>query len=113
MNTCTKSDLIHAFRKRNTKRRDLLFAYYRTWFDVPYTAEVLAQKISDDLGIHIAAQLIYHIRSKHKPGKAILVESEPPVIVRTQSQPSTDSRPAIVIPDLEKAASPLIQFLTT
>ncbi|MBD2757110.1 hypothetical protein [Spirosoma validum] len=112
MNATTKKDLLYAFRKRNTKRRDLLFLHYQEWFESPLTADVLAQKISDDLGIEVGPSIIYHIRSKHKPrrsklamksvGKSVIVSPNPQAL-------------AVTVPDLDSLTkqSSLIQFLAS
>lgn len=67
MKVLTKHELIHSFRGGNTKRRDALYIYYQEWFDLPLTAQMLAERISEDLGIRVGQSIIYHIRSKHKP----------------------------------------------
>lgn len=110
MNATTKKDLLYAFRKRNTKRRDLLFLHYQEWFESPLTAEVLARKISDDLGIVIGPSIVYHIRSKHKQRrpKLTLNSASRSTIIDSNSQLL-----AVSVPDLDSLTKPssLIQFL--
>lgn len=111
MDFITKEDVIYAFRKRNTKRRDLVFTYYRKWFKIPLTANVLAEKISEDLGIKIGPSIIYHIRSKHKP---ILVTDPTQPAISSITVTKEDSSLSAYIPDLDSLAkaksSSLIQF---
>ncbi len=111
MTTLQKSDLLHAFRKRNTKRRDMVARYYQAWFDEPYTADVLAQKISDDLGIQVDRNLIYQIRCKQRQRHG---RSGNPVHSIGHSIGATGKSLAIQIPDLEDASaqpSSLFTFL--
>lgn len=113
MDIIIKKDLIYAFRKRNTKRRDLLFMHYRDWFQMPLTADVLAAKISADLGIEIGPSIIYHIRSKHKP-RPVAFPTKPET--SATSVYKEDSVLTASIPDLDSLAkaksTSLIQFLS-
>ena len=108
-NMITKTELLHAFRSRNTKRRDALYCFYQAWFALPLTADMLAERISADLGIPIGASIIYHIRSKHKPPRQLAT----PAMKGVTNQPVFPT-PVLAVPDLEtfdhKQSS--IEFLT-
>ena len=110
MQTLTKEELIYSFRGDNTKRRDAIYNFYQEWFDLPLTAPMLAKRISADLGIPIGTSLIYHIRSKHKPVRAIARSSQP---AQTTAKGAA-STPPFTIPDLADGlyTRSTIEFLT-
>jgi hypothetical protein len=65
MTFITKQDIIKAFQDNKMKRNNLLFSYYRdSLFFQGFTAEFIADKISQDLGINISAGTIYKINHR-------------------------------------------------
>lgn len=65
MNTISKQDLIDAFQNDKRKRNNLLFEYYKdTLFNKGLSAEFIADKISQDLGIKISRSIIYKINHR-------------------------------------------------
>lgn len=111
MEQFTKEELIHAFRGNNTKRRNALYAYYKDWFHLPLTAEMLAKRITNDLGIQVGPSIIYHIRSKFKPKvfvSPLRQKERQTVVAKKEAEPAH-----LAIKELEDLSfnKPSIQFL--
>ena len=65
MSFILKQDIIKAFQQNKMKRNNLLFEYYKdTLFFKGLTAEFIADKISQDLGLEISPSIIYKINHR-------------------------------------------------
>lgn len=62
MKVVSKEDIIKLFAENKYKRVSVLYNYYKDdFFGKGFSAEYIASKISQDLGIEIDARLIYNI----------------------------------------------------
>lgn len=62
----TKEDILEAIKNKRRKRRILIYEYYKDLFEKDFSAEVLAKKISEDLGEPVNTHLIYNINKMVK-----------------------------------------------
>src|SRR5687768_2671663 len=61
----SKEDIRNAFLTDQRKRNKMLYDFYKeAYFTKGYTANLIASKISDDLGIGISVHIIYKIYAR-------------------------------------------------
>lgn len=96
MITLTKERIIQAFTRRQRKRNNLLYEYYKQEvFDKGYSALVIADMITQDLGFPITPHMIYNINKRIiNPGnknKAAYQQSIKPLLADPSLPPNTHS----------------------
>lgn len=68
MDTFSKSDIKNMFLRRKGKRYLMLYLYYKDDYftECPLPVDLIAEKISKDLGLEIKTRSIYYIKNHYK-----------------------------------------------
>lgn len=85
----TKDDIIYAFVNKKYKRFDLVYEFYKdTYFNKGFTAELIAQKISAELGLEFSRMDIYNFNKRfvNKKKEIISTPIEPVKVVPVTSK---------------------------
>ncbi|MDO1451059.1 hypothetical protein Q0590_32595 [Rhodocytophaga aerolata] len=77
MKKITKEDILEAYALKKGKRNQLLFYYYKQeYFSEKLPADIIAKRISEDLGIPINRNMIYLIIKRYAKNQFFTLPSK-------------------------------------